>query len=279
MSDKALRLIEEKAVNKNGKLIIPFFLCREIARECGMPAREVEALALVNGICPSRYERNIGTFGMEGQARLLRSRAAVLGCGGLGGWIIELLARAGVGEIVMADGDVFDENNLNRQHMCWEENIGMSKAEAAEYMVRLVNGAVAAIPRAEYLDEKNAFDMLNGCNVAIDALDNNKSRSIALNTCQKLGIPFVHGAIGGFFCEAGVFYRDDQPLWEAEGIPDRGIEMCTGNPPFTPAFIASVQTAEAVKILAGLKGQLKGTLLWFDLQHLDFQKIKLPVRH
>ncbi|MCE5201540.1 MAG: HesA/MoeB/ThiF family protein [Synergistaceae bacterium] len=274
MSDKALQLIKEKAVDKNGRSVISFFLSREVARECGLSAKEVEILALMNGICPSRYERSIGTLGMEGQAKLLSSRAAVIGCGGLGGWIIEMLARAGVGEIVMIDGDVFDDNNLNRQLMCCEESIGTPKAKAAEYRVRLVNGAVTPLPRIEYIDEKNGIEFLNGCSVAIDALDSNRGRREVFHVCRELGIPFVHGAIGGFFGEIGVFYPEDKPLWEAEDIADKGIEAEKGNPPFTPAFIASLQVAETLKILAGLDGQLRDILLWFDLQCLDLQKIK-----
>lgn len=103
-------LIEILRINselKGGVKIIPFLTCRTIALDFGMRPREVEIIALENGICPSRYQRNIGTIGISGQIKLLSSRAAVIGCGGLGGWIIEMLARAGVGEIVMIDHDFF----------------------------------------------------------------------------------------------------------------------------------------------------------------------------
>jgi len=92
------------AVQKGETRIVPWIVCREAALEAGIPPRQAEIWACENGICPSRYERSIGTLGLDGQARLLSSRAAVIGCGGLGGWIVEILARAGVGEMVVVMG-------------------------------------------------------------------------------------------------------------------------------------------------------------------------------
>ena len=275
MSDDLAGILAAKSFDRNGKRIIPFFACREAARKCGATPRRAEITALRNGICPSRYERSVGTFGLEGQARLLESRAAVVGCGGLGGWIIEILARAGVGEIVMADGDVFDDNNLNRQLYAHEENIGMSKAEAAAERVRLVNGAVSAIPKTLFVNEENGAEVLNGCSVVIDALDGNSARSAVLNICSGLGIPFVHGAIGGCFAQCAVYRPGDRPLWERAGTPDKGGEVTSGNPPFTPPFAASIEAAEALKILAGLDGALNGELLWFDLRNNEMRKLRI----
>ena len=85
MTEKAIALLRSKASSTGVYLTVPFFYCREVARECGFSVRETEILALENGICPSRYERSAGTFGLSGQARLLSSKAAVIGCGGLGG--------------------------------------------------------------------------------------------------------------------------------------------------------------------------------------------------
>lgn len=275
MLEKALEMLEAKTIEKGGIKVVPFFYCREAARECGVSFREMEIFALENGICPSRYERSIGTLGMDGQRKLLESRVAVVGCGGLGGWIIEILARCGVGEILMIDGDVFDDNNLNRQLFAIEENIGAPKAEAAARRVRMVNGAVRPIPRVEYINEKNGASLLKGCSAVVDALDNNSGRRAVFGVCRELGIPFVHGAIGGFYGQLSVLRPDDRPLWESCDAPDKGIEVSVGNPPFIPPFIASLQAAETVKIIAGLDGQLHGALLWFDLLNHETQEIKL----
>lgn len=274
MPRKTLEFLSSKSVLKDGRPVVSLAACREAAREYGVTAREAELIALENGICPSRYERNIGTFGLEGQAALLRSRAAVAGCGGLGGWAAELLARAGVGELALFDGDSFDESNLNRQLLSTEENLGKPKAMAAAERVRAVNGAVSVFPRVERLTADNARELLAGSGVVVDALDNNSSRRQVFKACGELGIPFVHGAIGGFFGQVGVFYPGDRPFWNEEDAPDSGIEAETGNPPFTPAFVAALQAAEAVKILAGLEGQIRNILLWFDIKRYDMQNIK-----
>lgn len=275
MPRKMLEFLVSVSVIRNGRSVVPLAACREAARKYGVTPGEAELAALENGICPSRYERNIGTFGMEGQAALLRSRAAVAGCGGLGGFAAELLARAGVGELALFDGDSFDESNLNRQLLATEDNLGTPKAAAAADRVRAVNGAVRAFPHMVRLTADNAGELLAGCGVVVDALDSNSSRRDVFNACTGLGIPLVHGAIGGFFGQVGVFYPGDRPFWAAEDAPDSGVERETGNPPFTPALVASLQAAEAIKILAGLEGQLRDILLWFDIKRYDMQNIKM----
>jgi|ADurb_Gel_03_Slu_FD_contig_123_17863_length_6723_multi_12_in_1_out_2_5 molybdopterin/thiamine biosynthesis adenylyltransferase len=254
---------------------VPFSVCRKIASDFGIKPRDVETAALSNGICPERYRRNIGTLGISGQMKLLGSRVAVIGCGGLGGWIIELLARAGVGEIVMVDPDVFDENNLNRQLFSTEDNLGRPKAVAAASRVAAVNGAVETFPVVEFLDENNGRRILEGAAIAIDALDNNKGRKNTYAACCSLGIPFVHGAIGGMFGQVGVFYPGDIPLWDNDDVPDKGVETKTGNPPFTPAFVASLEVSEAIKFLTGSEKGLKGEFIWFDLAEMESQRIKI----
>ena len=268
-------MIKARAADKDGLRVVPFFACREAARECGLSPREAEIEALKNGVCPSRYMRSIGTLGLEGQAKLLSSRAAVVGCGGLGGWIVEMLARIGVGELVLIDGDVFEDNNLNRQLYCDERDLGMAKAEAAARRVEQINNVVLAMPHVSFIDEHNGPELLAGCNVAIDALDSNKARRAVLSACRGMGIPFVHGAIAGYYAQTCVCYPGDKPLWDRDDAPDKGVETETGNPTFTPPFIAAVEVAETVKILADLDGKLKNTLLWYDLQKHDLQKLKI----
>lgn len=277
MSAEALNFIKAGAVNSGGRLTAQLSVCRAAARAGGIAALEAEILALENGICPSRYERNIGTIGLSGQVKLLRSSVAVVGCGGLGGWVVEMLARAGVGALALFDGDVFDESNLNRQLFANEENIGMSKADAAAERVKMVNSTITARAYQRRLTSANALNLLSNCgvDVVVDALDNNSSRHAVFMACRELGVPFVHGAVGGFFSQVGVCYPEDNPPWLEEETPDKGVETETGTPPFTPPFVAALQVAETVKILVGLKGQLRGELLWFDLKRHDRKIIKL----
>ena len=266
--------IRSATIQRDEARIVPWSICREAARQAGIPPLQAEIWACGNGICPSRYERNIGTLGLDGQTRLLSSRAAVIGCGGLGGWIAEILARAGVGEIVIVDGDSFTDNNLNRQLFCDESSIGKSKSLTAAERTKKVNGAVETTVWNEYLTPDNADRILEGCAVAIDALDGNKARSVLFSSCRKLGIPMVHGAIGGFWGQSCVLFPEDTPPWELTQGSDKGIEKLTGNPPFTPPFIASIEAAEAVRIIAGVGEPLR-QLLWCDLQTHEYYKVKL----
>jgi molybdopterin/thiamine biosynthesis adenylyltransferase len=242
--------------------------------DAGISPREAELWACRNGICPSRYEKNIGTLGLEGQARLLSSRVAVIGCGGLGGWIVEMLSRAGVGEIVVADGDTFTDNNLNRQMLCDESNIGEPKAPAAGERARTINGAVEVTVWNEFMTSGNAEKILEDCSVAVDALDGNEARAILLSSCRKLEIPLVHGAIGGFWGQACVIFPEDTAPWELVSGADKGIEQVTGNPPFTPAFIASLEASETIRILSGTGEPLR-KLLWCDLMAHEYYKVDL----
>ena len=255
--------------------VVPFIKCREAAALFGISPKEAELCALRSGLCPSRYERNVGTLGLDGQARLLSSCAAVAGCGGIGGWIVEMLARAGVGKLILIDGDTFCDNNLNRQLYSDEENIGAPKAEAAAKRVARINAAVETSAHETYLNAENGIELLGEADIVLDALDGNGARSAVFSACRSLGIPFVHGAVAGFYGEAAVLRPDDKPVWELTEASDKGLEISTGNPPFMPPYVAAAQAAEAIKILAGLEGGLRHTMLWFDLMRGDIQRLKI----
>lgn len=272
----AADFLRAAAEKRGARLIVPLATCREAAELFGMGLKETEIEALKNGLCPARYERNLGTIGIRGQISLLSSKAAVIGCGGLGGWIAEILARAGAGELVLADGDAFGENNLNRQLFATEANLGRSKAEAAARRVKEINSAVTATAYNLYVNRENGEEIISGADVVLDALDNDGSRSEVFALCAALGIPFVHGAVGGFFGRAGVFRAGDAPVWDEDA--DGGAETELGVPSFMPPLVAAVEAAEAVKIMAKLDGRLEKTLLWFDMGTGSLQKIKLRTR-
>jgi hypothetical protein len=103
--------------------------------------REVELAALRAEVVPQRYLRNMGSLGIQGQIRLLRATALLIGAGGLGGTIAQLLARMGLGKLLIADGDSFSEDNLNRQALSGEENTGVRKVQAARQSLARINRA------------------------------------------------------------------------------------------------------------------------------------------
>lgn len=247
--------------------ILPQAAEMELAKELNMPRREIQIAALESGIVPGRYLRNMGTVGVAGQLRLLSSTVAVVGCGGLGGLVVELLARMGVGRLVLVDGDVFEDNNLNRQVLCTEADLGKPKVMAAYERALAVNAAVEVRCHKVRLTKENAASLLQGADVVVDALDNLPSRFALEEAAKTLHIPLVHGAIAGFLGQVLTVFPDDPGLAEIYGPPgtrERGVEVETGNPAATPALVASFQVQEVVKLLTGVGEPLRRRLLYID---------------
>ena len=178
----------------------------EIAADAGVSSAEGEIYCLERGFVPSRYLRSMGTLGPDGQIALLQSSAAVIGCGGLGGYAAEILARAGVGRLVLVDSDVFDESNLNRQLLATEKTIGLPKAREAARRVEEINGSVIAEERQCRFDDYSAEGILDGIDIALDCLDSLSSRRTLYARCGERNIPVITGAIGGFWGQVGVVW-------------------------------------------------------------------------
>jgi molybdopterin/thiamine biosynthesis adenylyltransferase len=250
-----------------------------IAQGQRVTVRDVEIAALKQGITPWRYLRNIGTIGLDGQLKLLRSTVAVVGAGGLGGTTIELLARQGTGHIIIIDDDRFAEQNLNRQLMSIEKNLGKYKAIVAAKRVKEINSAVTVTTFVEKLTEANAHRLLKGARVVADGLDNLPSRFITENACRDLGIPYVYGTIAGFSGQLMTIFPGDAGLSRIYGSPDsfpeQGIEVKIGNPSATPAIIAAWQVQEIVKIITGIGKPLRNHLLILDTMEGFAEKIDL----
>ncbi len=192
----------------------------------------------------------------EENLSLREKKVLVVGCGGLGGHLIDQLARLGIGHITAIDGDVFDESNLNRQLLCHVENIGQPKALVAKEHIARVNPDVKLTALHVFLDESNAEEIINGHEVICDALDNMNTRLLLQKYAEKLGIPMVYGAIAGWYGQVTTIFPGDNILGSIyQGGNNRGIEQELGNPSFTPALVASIEVSEVVKILTG-KGQL-----------------------
>ena len=223
-----------------------------------------------------RYQRNMHTLSPEENLRIRDFKVCVVGCGGLGGYIIEMLGRLGVGAIVAVDGDVFEPSNLNRQILSNEGNLGVPKAIAARDRMAEVNSDVRVQPVTERFTAENSADLLEGCHLAFDALDNAPSRRVLEAACEQAGIPLVHGAIGGWYGQVCVVYPGDRVL-EAllpEGS-EKGIEAELGNPAFTPALVAALEVAEGVKVLFDKPGVLRHRLLAVDLLNHEYEVLDL----
>jgi molybdopterin/thiamine biosynthesis adenylyltransferase len=263
--------------NAEGDLL-PFSVQQEAAARFSLHLGEVEEIALAHDLLPGRYQRNRSMISIQQQLSLLRSRVAVFGCGGLGGFIIEELARLGVGQITVVDPDVFKEHNLNRQLLCTRELLGSKKVDAAALRVAAINPAVRVQPFALAFDQDSSAELLQGVTVAADALDSIGVRLELAAACHKRHIPLVHGAIAGWSGHVAVQYPGEDILQHLYGAKrtDHGVERRLGNPSFTPAVIASLEVAEIVKILLGMEPLRPRRYLAVDLYNLEFTEVFFP---
>lgn len=224
-----------------------------------------------------RYARN-GILTDEHQKRLGQTTIAVVGLGGLGGYVAEQLARLGAGHLVLIDGDVFQSSNLNRQLFATEEALGRPKSEVAAQRLKAIHSdhALTLTPRQAYLTEANSTDLLAGCHLVMDCLDSNSSRRTLLKSCQQLELPLVHGAIAGWYGQVATELPGDGTLESLlRGQSDKGIEQHLGNPAFTPGLIASLQVAEAIKWVTGQGELIRYGFLHCDLHTMDFERCNL----
>ena len=220
----------------------------------------------------ARFARNIPALTEEECLLLRQKKVLVVGCGGLGGHIIDQLARIGIGSIRAVDGDVFEETNLNRQLLSSMPLLGVSKAKAAGEHISRVNPEIAVETVSSYLTEANVMELIAGCDVVLDALDNIQSRKILAAACEEAGIPYVYGAISGWVAQAAVSMPGDQLMEilypdEVE-IRDKSVLS------FTPALCAALQVSLAVKLLTGRPVDA-GTVYHFDLLNLELESIPL----
>ena len=255
--------------------LLPWTAQNAAAEKFNCSLAEVEELALLNNMFPARYQRNRNMISIAEQLLLFQSRIAVIGCGGLGGYIIEQLARLGVGQIVAIDPDIFEEHNLNRQLLSSPLNLGQPKAEAALARVNQINPAVTVTAIRDFFCAANGAELLKGVTVAIDALDSIAYRLELAETCTELNIPMVHGAIAGWYGQVATQLPGDTTVQDIyrNWVAGKGIEQQLGNPAFTPAVVASLQVAEVCKIILGKGELLRRRKLSIDLLEMEFHEI------
>lgn len=274
--DRALR--EAASAVEGEEPVLSLGESRRLAEACACSLRDVEIRALELGILPLRYRRNIGTLGIEGQRRLLCSTVAVAGCGGLGGWVIEGLARLGIGNLIIADPDRFEESNLNRQMGCLESTLGQYKAECLAARIKEVNAAVIVSAHTCVVTAENGPALFRDAQVIVDALDTLPARYTLARVALEMGVPIVHGAIGGFTGQVMTIFPGDPGLAGLYGegeLPERGIEARLGNPAGTPMMVAGWQVQEVVKVLLGIGAPIRGRVLVMDTEWGDITEITL----
>lgn len=244
----------------------------EIAWQLGLGLHEIYHEALRLGVYPYRYIRNVDILSAAEQLRLAESRVAVVGAGGLGGQVVLLLARVGIGTLVIVDCDLFDETNLNRQALCVEETLGEPKTRAATEAVAAINPGVRVIPHQVRLCADVIDEILSGCDVVVDGLDNAPDRLLLQDAAGRLGIPMVHGALAGFEGSVMTVFPGDVGVRQLYGEaasgadPDRP-EAVLGVPAVTAALIGTIQAMEVLKILLKRGSIFRNVMAYFDLEN------------
>jgi len=233
-----------------------------------------------------RYSRHLRLpqVGMEGQRRLEAARVLMIGAGGLGSPAAYYLAAAGVGTLRIADDDVVDRSNLQRQILHTEAGIGTPKVESAARTLSALNPRTAIEPVAERVGSANVERLLEGVDVVVDGADNFPARYLLNDACVKLGKPLVYGAVHRFEGQASVFdagrHRGHAPCYRClfpEPPPPEAAPNCAeaGVLGVLPGVIGLIQATEAIKLILGIGVPLSGRLLHFDALSMRFRETRL----
>lgn len=251
----------------------------QLSMEYDIAGWKVERAALENDILPERYIRNRKIISTEDQIRILGATVSVVGLGGLGGTLVEILARGGVGTLRLIDGDYFEESNLNRQVLSTVEDIGKSKAEVAGKRICQINPSTEISVHDIVMDEQNVPELIRGSDIVVDCLDTVDARFVLETAAKSLGIPLVSAAIGGETGHVTTIFPEDPGLklvyGPREKADGKGMVYALGTPPHAVSLISSLESAEVLKVLLGQPGVLKNQLLIVDLAYYTFEIMQL----
>ncbi|MGB0855431.1 MAG: ThiF family adenylyltransferase [Nitrosopumilus sp.] len=227
-----------------------------------------------------RFSRQVmlEEIGYQGQLQLKNAKVCVVGTGGLGNPIISRLSAMGIGTLRIVDRDVIELSNLHRQTMFDEDDVGQVKVEVAANKLKKLNPDCKIEALAISVNDYTALEVVEGCDVVIDALDSVNARYALNKACVKFNIPFVTGAAVGvsgqaftvlpkhsacYFCMFPDLNEDTMPTCSIEGVH-----------PSILSIVGGIEVAEAVKIIIGKKPSLSERILHIDLENLDFNSTR-----
>jgi len=227
-----------------------------------------------------RYSRQVmlEEIGYDGQLKLKNSKVCVVGVGGLGTPITTRLVAMGVGKLRIVDRDVIELSNLHRQTIFDESDIGRVKVEAAAKKLKQLNTSIEIEVLPVSVNDYTALEIVEGCDVVIDALDSVNARYSLNKACITKNIPFVTGAAVGVSGQVFTIIPKETacyhclfPALDEDSMPTCSIE---GVHPSILSIIGGIEVAEAVKIITGKKPNLANRILHVDLENLEFVKTK-----
>lgn len=237
----------------------------------------------------ARYHRQmlLPGFGEQGQRKLLDSTALILGCGALGTVAADMLARAGVGHLIIVDRDFIEMTNLQRQVLFDEQDVaeGIPKAEAAKRKLARINSQVRVTAIVDDISHRNIERLAEGADIFIDGLDNFETRYLANDLAVKKNTPYMYGGAVGTVGMAYAILPDSD---DSRATPCLRCLFDEAPPAGTGAtcdtvgvigpvvsIIASFQATEALKVLTGNRGRVNPTMLNIDLWTNQFMQLKV----
>ncbi|MFD0726927.1 molybdopterin-synthase adenylyltransferase MoeB [Lysobacter brunescens] len=235
-----------------------------------------------------RYSRHLRLpqVGVDGQRRLEAARVLMIGAGGLGSPAAYYLAAAGIGHLRIADDDVVDRSNLQRQILHTEARIGVAKVDSAAQALSALNPRVRIEAVRERVTAANVDRLLDGIDVVVDGADNFAARYLLNDACVRHGKPLVYGAVHRFEGQASVFdagrRRGEAPCYRClfpEPPPPEAAPNCAeaGVLGVLPGLVGLIQATEAIKLILGIGTSLSGRLLHVDALSMRFRETRLPV--
>ena len=228
-----------------------------------------------------RYSRQVmlEEIGYQGQLKLKQSKVCVVGVGGLGNPIVTRLAAMGVGKLRIVDRDVIELSNLHRQTMFNEDDVGQVKVETAAKKLRKLNPDIVVEELPVSINDYTALDVVDGCDVVVDALDSVDARYALNKACIEKKIPFVTGAAVGVTGQSFTILPKESacyhclfPSLDEDSMPTCSIE---GVHPSILSIVGGIEVSEAVKIITGKEPSLKNKVLHVDLENLIFNFTKV----
>jgi len=229
-----------------------------------------------------RYSRQLvlPEVGEQGQTKLLQAKVFIVGVGGLGSPVGFYLSAAGVGTIAVADNDVVELSNLQRQIAHTTETVGRPKVESAKATFETLNPDVHIIPVQQRLSKDNIFGLIRDYDIVVDCSDNYPTRFLVNDACVMLKKPLVTGAVSQFEGQLTVIIPGEGPCYRClfEGPPPEALP----SPPnlglfgFLPGVIGTLQASEVIKLIIGAGKILRGELLIYHALKQSFRKVTIP---
>jgi adenylyltransferase/sulfurtransferase len=228
----------------------------------------------------NRYSRQIvlPEIGSDGQQKLHDSKVLIIGVGGLGCPVLQMLAASGVGNLGIVDGDLVDESNLHRQILFNINDCGKLKVEVAKDAIKKLNPEIKIIVYSEFINENNIATIAENYDILVDCTDSIETRYLINDIAVYLNKPMIYASIHKFEGQLSVFnykngatYRCLFPEKEIGNIPNC---VTTGVLGVLPNTLGMLQATEVLKIILGIGSVFSGKLLIYNALELSFNEIE-----